>query len=273
MLEELSGPGVMPTNGDFPPSAMSLMYSPPMDTEGDNSEDDVDGHEDADEWMTPFIDDLNGGDKPMRPITPRTRPASPGLALLASSPGDFEHEDTEEFSSLPPASLATRDYTGLSTPSTASSAHSHWREGKQGVRRSPSAPPSAPRSMLGGCANRNARSATPSSTTPRRCAGDAGDVQPSLGPPYDLAGQQPLNRLALQGALDDPWLAAQMNFRGRKCMFGDELSSNPDAGAATIATLMRCIKEAQGLPEQQKPNSEKWTERWAQVKLDSKDVL
>mmetsp|Transcript_141178 Transcript_141178/g.245821 ORF Transcript_141178/g.245821 Transcript_141178/m.245821 type:complete len:314 (+) Transcript_141178:160-1101(+) len=276
MLEELAGPGMLPTNGEFPPSALSLMYSPPMDTDqGHISEDD--GPEDIDEWMTPFVDGLEGSASQtphvMRPVTPRTQPASPGLALLASTPREemYAHEDTDEFSGLPAsASIGNRDYTGLSTPSTASSANPQWREGKEGTRRSPSAPPSAPRS-LNTAAIRSARSATPSSTTPRRCAGDAGDVQPSLGPMYYPAGPQQDYWLAAQAA-ENPWLAAQMNFRGRR-MFGDETNSNPDAGAATIATIRKCIEKAQGLPEQQRPNSEKWTERWSSMQVESKDVL
>jgi len=267
---------MLPTNGEFPPSALSLMYSPPMDTDqGHISEDD--GPEDIDEWMTPFVDGLEGSASQtphvMRPVTPRTQPASPGLALLASTPREemYAHEDTDEFSGLPAsASIGNRDYTGLSTPSTASSANPQWREGKEGTRRSPSAPPSAPRS-LNTAAIRSARSATPSSTTPRRCAGDAGDVQPSLGPMYYPAGPQQDYWLAAQAA-ENPWLAAQMNFRGRR-MFGDETNSNPDAGAATIATIRKCIEKAQGLPEQQRPNSEKWTERWSSMQVESKDVL
>jgi hypothetical protein len=74
------------------------------------------------------------------------------------------------------------------------------------------------------------------------------------------------------GEMNNPWLAAQMNFRGRR-VFADENVRNAEVGANSIATIKKCMEKAQSLPEQQKPNSDKWTERWAAVRVQGKDVL
>jgi hypothetical protein len=237
MLEELTGPGSMPDHGDFPPGAISLMYSPPLEAEHEDSDGDVD------EWMRDYADrrlDNVGHLMRMPPSAAQTRTASPGAALKMNRQGEARMNPTKE-----PEVLKTiqRQSTG------------------EGARRSPSEPPSYYSTATPSAASRSSRSQTPTATTPRRCAGDAGDVQPSVDPEF------------YSKELENPWLAAQMNFRGRR-MFADENNTrNTDIGAASISTIKKCIAKAQYLPEQQRPNSEKWTERWSNIQMSKKEVV
>lgn len=258
MLEELSAP----EHGDFGPGALSLMYAPPMEPEGDDFSDG-----DVDEWMQdPQACEQNFANVAqlmrMPPSTARTRAASPGAALLASSPrGPFAalqkraatlqmvHDQAVNVEGLAGAPMSPP------SPSTGSTRPRPF----EGTLRNRSEPPLNRNADLPSAASRVARSQTPSATTPRRCNGDNGDVQPSIGPGY------------YPSESDNPWLAAQMNFRGRK-MFGDENVCNSDIGAASISTIKKCIAKAQCLPEQQRPNSEKWTERWNGIQVKQKDL-
>merc|ERR1740130_336131 len=194
----------------------------------------------------------------MPPSTARTRSASPGAALLATTPGAAMamHRNaavTQQQLRNQHQGFDAMDRLQSSTVPRAA----------EGALRSPSAPPSVgsvlPRNAVPSAASRGARSHVPSATTPRRCEGDAGDVQPSLGPEYYASEN------------DNPWLAAQMNFRGRR-MFADENACKSDIGAASISSLKKCIAQAQCLPEQQKPNSEKWTGRWSGMQVQNKEM-
>jgi len=90
---------------------------------------------------------------------------------------------------------------------------------------------------------------------PRRAVGDPGDVQPSV--PH-------VEETAPKGGSR----STSTTRRGHSQSPSEE--GNSDVGAESIASINRCIAKAQGLPEQQRPNSEKWTERWASLKVDHK---
>ncbi|CAE7379669.1 unnamed protein product [Symbiodinium natans] len=44
-------------------------------------------------------------------------------------------------------------------------------------------------------------------------------------------------------------------------------SCTSEVGAASIAAILECVEQAEDVPKQQRPNSEKWSERWNAVKV------
>lgn len=294
LLEELSGHG-QPEQDGFPPGFSSLMYEPPIPSDGSDQDDFAEEGEMDDigglEWMSGLgyvpreqVPMTSRPDPRPRPNAPLTRTASPGAALLAFAPRFPPEEEApgepgrSPFQGMPPtAGLRQRGFAGLATTASAipNSAPGMIRSPSGGLpdrasalARSPSGPRASsaepfdgPLAHSAAAQKRLARSATPS--TPRRCAGDPGDVQPCLGADFFAPAGG-----GSGGAEKDAW---QMSFHGRR-LYGDENEFTGDAGAATIATLKRCMEKAQGLPVQQKPNSDKWTERWSSFQVDRKDV-
>lgn len=207
-----------------------------------------------------------------RAATPATRSASPGAALLARSSPDRGHRGRKvlemEEGLPPPRSPAGGMPLDVPTPAKASSPSRYPRNAAG--HRYPSAPPSRLSNGDGGPSTKRARSQTPSVTTPR-CHGDMGEVHgdiiDSLQSSRDC--DKPRN---VFDKVDNPWFAAQMNFQGQRAS-NIEDGTSADMAAASIATLKKCMAQAEHLPSQQKPNSEKWTGRLSRVQLQGQDAI
>jgi len=103
----------------------------------------------------------------------------------------------------------------------------------------------------------------PRPETPRQSEGDSGDVDPKL----IMESTRPSVTTATQSQREPSsgWLSRESS----RWSAGKGAAGHPggaDVGALTIASINRCVAKAQGLPEQQRPNSDKWVDRWEALK-------
>mmetsp|Transcript_9338 Transcript_9338/g.20786 ORF Transcript_9338/g.20786 Transcript_9338/m.20786 type:complete len:277 (-) Transcript_9338:87-917(-) len=235
MLEEMAFPQALqysldntPDGADFPPGALSLMYSPPPEAEDEFSDEEWLQEESASPSQV-VVDAYLNVPHLMRPNLRET---------LRSLQGSL---DATPSGTRPTAQRPEGGRGRSSSPSRVAFAE----EGNAGVARSSSA------SRLSGPGNTQpmswtvrARSPTPAPMTPRRSEGDSGDVQPEA-----------LSRDALQ-------------LRSTSRTLASNGSCASHVGASSIAAIMACVKKAETLPEQQRPNSDKWVDRWSSSHLE-----
>jgi len=257
MLEEFADQSAMNLGfdgPDFPPGALSLMYSPPPCQEDDFSDEGV--H--LQEWPQDDFDLTNGVPKLMSlnsnpPVVPL--PAmNLGAAIRSGGPVStgggaqrrhhsmdaaygYGHEGGGGRGSHGPFREVSDSFALASaTAFVADEGRPRALEGMNSGPRSLSVPrlPAERTHLIA------PRYAAHSPDTPRLAAGDTMDVQPEVTSrempvgecePMTLYGDRPQNSLAQFGQI-------------------------------TSAEILRCVQKAQAIPERQRPNTEKWTKRW-----------
>jgi len=94
--------------------------------------------------------------------------------------------------------------------------------------------------------------------SPRRVDGDFGDVHPEVTS-REMTG---LSREMTQSDFDENAGKGIARIQGTQ-----------NAGQNTIDAIMKCVQKAHNLPPQQRPNSEKWTDRWANLEPEKPSLF
>lgn len=230
----------MEDGSDFPPGALALMYDPPTTDWDDISEDWGQGADDVSSAPELMSSPSKGASLRGNALQ---REGSPGpLAFAVLSPGGGLRGGW----AIAPSSSLPSDSVG--------------DEGFASSTRSPSTPrlvaPSRPRGA---------------GPAPRGWGAHAGDLGSATCQPLasgDVASRATRPAAPPRTTCDFSSHAVGVQQRSLSRSFRDAQSCTSEVGAASIAAIMQCVAQAKDLPLQQRPNSQKWAERWAAYHLE-----
>lgn len=247
-LFDQQGNGKLPLDGDddgadFPPGAISLMYDPFADDPDDVGEGDHQAPDSSDCARIPVA-------APGRSASP---PPSHPLKL---PPAPMQRVPATTGSLATPRGWGAHGHSPSPSPATVSG--------------SPAEKPS-PATVSGSISGRSTASGGTSNGIGGAAGTTGGNNSDSGSPAGDIAGQAiPTSPKSVDSNSRESEVSVQPRTFSRSLR--DARSCNSEAGASSIAAIMQCVAQAQDVPVQQRPNSEKWTERWAGMNVD-KHVL
>jgi len=260
---------------DFPPSALGLMYEPPVDDTDDISEGNhSDGYvQDVDDLLN--VPKLISSSSPPKihgqQRAPEGAPAN-GVGVFlrrvgpkpadSSEVGDEGAASQTRSSSAPRLAAPGRPRLVDRLPMRSMSSKAPGRE-TGGGKASPSG--------SGSCGSTETSSADgsalrPSATSRPRPGASPGRRAPSAVEPGARLGPGsgsslgPVPASAALGGLGAP---VQVEPRTLSRSLRDARACTSEAGAASIAAILDVVARAQEVPLQQRPNSEKWAQRLA----------
>lgn len=263
----------------FPTGALSLMYVPPVD-----DMDDMSDGESSDDWLqdTEDVNDLMN--------VPKLISNSPPVAKNAYSLGAGFRKKENTSANVPPMANLGK----CNRPPSPTSANADADEGGISKTRSSSLPrlsaPSRPRLSA---RLANAATATPlgwgvhakspslgqnakPATAPRSDAKSSNAPAHALLVPPSFATETTTDSGSSDPSSQSESIQASARTEVSTCC-GDSSLKDPsacsaDVGAASIAAIRQCVAQSQQVPEQQRPNSEKWAKRLAKYDTDKLNI-
>mmetsp|Transcript_47337 Transcript_47337/g.135743 ORF Transcript_47337/g.135743 Transcript_47337/m.135743 type:complete len:303 (-) Transcript_47337:103-1011(-) len=250
-------------SGEFPPGAMNFMYDPTADAGMDVGSDPGDCDELTDDW----VQDVDE-------VASASALACAGLVKLKQSDGPMGAA-MRAGSAMIPAHSEVRTASGAATSAGLHGRHRNASAPATGSR-SPGAPalsvprtsaPATPRG-LGVHSVPPAPPPPPPRSSTSRAGGGVGfsPGRPPLPTPVSCSSEAAKPGQPMAPSMPGGGFATIASSEARQCA--------SQAGAASIAAILQCVAQAQELPAQQRPNSEKWqgrfktnSEKWADKHL------